>query len=192
MRRTLALALTTLFKFAMHRVNLVRFALLIFTLICVLQQMGCRSLLERESYANPAKERTRPVKITKEWKAENTSVRLETRLSLIEDKKTWEILWDACAEGQTPTVNFDRYMILAVRGVAPNQLTVRRVSLNQKNELLVDSMTTFMASLNFCYVFLQIPKIRVEGAKEETVARLALTSSSMLVRTKETIGDVIE
>jgi len=172
----------------MFRVNLVRFALLIFTSICVLQQLGCRSLLERESYANPAKERTRPVKITKEWKAENTSVRLE-ELSLIEDKKTWEILWEACAEGQTPTVNFDRHMILAVRGVAPNQLTVNSVSLNQKNELLVKSFTTFMGSTNFCYVFLQIPKIRVEGAKGRTFARLALTSSSMLVGTKETIGD---
>lgn len=41
MRRTLALALTTLFKLAMLRVNLDRFALLIFTLICVLHQMGC-------------------------------------------------------------------------------------------------------------------------------------------------------
>ena len=138
----------------MFRVNVVRFALLIFTLICVLQQLGCRSLLERESYANPAKERTRPVKITKEWKAEITTVRLE-ELSLIEDKKTWEIVWEACAEGQTPTVNFDRYMILAVRGVAPNELTVHSVSLNQKNELLVKSYTTFMGSANFCYVFLQ-------------------------------------
>jgi len=175
----------------MFRVNVVRFALLIFTLICVLQQLGCRSLLDRQPHANSVKERTRPVKITKEWKAENTSVRLE-ELSIIEDKKTWEIVWEACAEGQTPTVNFDRYMILAVRGVAPNQLTVHSVSLNQKNELLVKSYTTFMGSTNFCYVFLQIPKIRVEGAKGETFARLALTSSSMLVGTKETIGDVVE
>lgn len=175
----------------MFRVNVVRFALLIFTLICVLQQLGCRSLLDRQPYANPVKERTRPVKITKEWKAEITTVRLE-ELSLIEDKKTWEIVWEACAEGQTPTVNFDRYMILAVRGVAPNQLTVHSVSLNQKNELLVKSYTTFMGSANFCYVFLQIPKIKVEGAKGGNFARLALTSSSMLVGTKETIGDVVE
>ena len=175
----------------MFRVNLVRFALLICTLICVLQQLGCRSLLDREPYANSVKERTRPVKITKEWKAEITTVRLE-ELSLIEDKKTWEIVWEAGAEGQTPTVNFDRYMILAVRGVAPNELTVHSVSLNQKNELLVKSYTTFMGSANFCYVFLQIPKIKVEGAKGGNFARLALTSSSMLVGTKETIGDVVE
>ena len=83
-------------------------------------------------------------------------------------------------------------MILAVRGVAPNELTVHSVSLNQKNELLVKSYTTFMGSANFCYVFLQIPKIKVEGAKGGNFARLALTSSSMLVGTKETIGDVVE
>ena len=49
-----------------------------------------------------------------------------------------------------------------------------------------------MGSANFCYVFLQIPKIKVEGAKGGNFARLALTSSSMLVGTKETIGDVVE
>jgi hypothetical protein len=168
----------------MFRVNLVRFALLIFTTICVLQNLGCKSLIERDPQANSAKERTRPVKITNEWKAKDTTVKLEAGLSLIEDKKTWEIVWEACAEGPNPTVNFDRYMILAVRGMAPGQLYVHRVSLTKKKELVVDASTTLMYSNNFCYVFLQIPKMKVQGAKKDTFARLALTSRNMLVRTK--------
>jgi hypothetical protein len=168
----------------MLRVNLVRFALLIFTTICVLQNLGCKSLIERDPQANSTKERTRPVKITKQWNAKNTSVKLEAALSLIEDKKTWEIVWEACAGGQTPTVNFDRYMILAVRGVAPGQLYVQSVSLTKENELVVSATSTLMYSNNFCYVFLQIPKMKVKGAKKDTFARLALTSRSMLVRTK--------
>jgi hypothetical protein len=68
--------------------------------------------------------------------------------------------------------------------MAPGQLYVHRVSLTKKKELVVDASTTLMYSNNFCYVFLQIPKMKVQGAKKDTFARLALTSRNMLVRTK--------
>ena len=69
--------------------------------------------------------------------------------------------------------------------MAPGQLGVRSISLTQKNELVVDAVTTLMLFKDCCYVFLQIPEMRVQGAKGDTFARLALTSSNMLARTKQ-------
>ncbi len=63
-------------------------------------------------------------------------------------------------------------------------LQVPDARITKKNELVVDATSTLMYSNNFCYVFLQIPKMKVQGAKKDTFARLALTSRSMLVRTK--------